>query len=98
MLHEVISRRWYYITKILRPDEHLLAVGRLHWIIYKNAALAILLSIFSLHLARTYQHTNQILASFMAIVCVFLAAASAGLAIGALILLRFSIPSPVPRT
>jgi uncharacterized membrane protein YdbT with pleckstrin-like domain len=72
-----------YITKILRPDEHLLAVGRLHWIIYKNAALALLLSIFSLHLARTYQHTNQILASFMAMVCVFLAVASVGLAIGA---------------
>jgi len=72
-----------YVTKILRPDEHLLAVGRLHWIIYRNAALTLLLSIFSLHLARTYQYTNQILASFMAIVCVVLAVASAILAIGA---------------
>src|SRR5579864_6573594 len=26
-----------YVTKILRPDEHLLVIGRLHWIIYKDA-------------------------------------------------------------
>jgi uncharacterized membrane protein YdbT with pleckstrin-like domain len=70
-----------YVTKILRPDEHLLAVGRLHWIIYKDAALAVLLSIFALHLARSYQHTNQTLAAAMGIVCVVLLVASAILAI-----------------
>jgi uncharacterized membrane protein YdbT with pleckstrin-like domain len=70
-----------YVTKILRSDEHLLAVGRLHWIIYKGATLALLLSILSLHLARTYQYTNQTLAGLMGIVCVVLLVASAVFAI-----------------
>jgi uncharacterized membrane protein YdbT with pleckstrin-like domain len=70
-----------YVTKILRPDEHLLVVGRLHWIIYKNAVLAVLVSIFTLHLARTYQDTNQTLAALMAVVCVVLLVAGAVIAI-----------------
>jgi hypothetical protein len=73
-------REMSYVTKILRPDEHLLAVGRLHWIIYKDAALALLLCFFSLHLSRTYQYTNETLASLMTIVCVVLLLASAVLA------------------
>jgi hypothetical protein len=74
-------REMSYVTKILRPDEHLLAVGRLHWIIYKDAALALLLCFFSLHLSRTYQYTNETLASFMTVVCVVLLLASAVLAV-----------------
>jgi len=33
-----------YLAKILQPGEDLLAVGRLHWIIYKDAAIALALS------------------------------------------------------
>jgi hypothetical protein len=33
-----------YLTKILQPGERVLATGRLHWIIYKDAAIACVLS------------------------------------------------------
>jgi hypothetical protein len=34
-----------YVSSILQPGEHVLSVGRLHWIIYMDAVMAFLLSI-----------------------------------------------------
>jgi uncharacterized membrane protein YdbT with pleckstrin-like domain len=33
-----------YLTRILQPDEYILAIGRLHWIVYKDAAFALVLA------------------------------------------------------
>jgi len=40
-----------YVQKILQPGEHLAAVGRLHWIIYKDAVIALVLSLVLLWIA-----------------------------------------------
>jgi uncharacterized membrane protein YdbT with pleckstrin-like domain len=34
-----------YVTKVLQPGERVLMLGRLHWIIYKNAMLAFILGL-----------------------------------------------------
>ena len=34
-----------YITKVLRPDEKLLATGKLHWIIYRLAIISMLVAV-----------------------------------------------------
>ena len=35
-----------YITKVLRPDEKLLATGKLHWIVYRFAIISMLVAVF----------------------------------------------------
>jgi uncharacterized membrane protein YdbT with pleckstrin-like domain len=68
-----------YVTKTLRPGEDLLFVGRLHWIIYKDAAAALLLSIICLQFARTHEAMGP----SMSVASIGLLIASAGLAIKA---------------
>ena len=34
-----------YITKVLRPDEKLLATGKLHWIVYRLAIISMLVAV-----------------------------------------------------
>jgi uncharacterized membrane protein YdbT with pleckstrin-like domain len=34
-----------YITKVLRPDEKLLAIGKLHWIVYRLAIVSMLVAV-----------------------------------------------------
>jgi uncharacterized membrane protein YdbT with pleckstrin-like domain len=36
-----------YVTKILQPGERVLGLGRLHWIIYKDAAFAVVLALLA---------------------------------------------------
>lgn len=40
-----------YLGKILQPGEQVLAIGRLHWIIFKDAAIALALSCVALWIA-----------------------------------------------
>ena len=34
-----------YITKVLRPDEKLLATGKLHWIVYRLAIISMFVAV-----------------------------------------------------
>src|SRR4029078_3087343 len=34
-----------YISKVLRPDEKLLATGKLHWIVYRLAIISMLVAV-----------------------------------------------------
>jgi uncharacterized membrane protein YdbT with pleckstrin-like domain len=49
-----------YVTSILRPDERVLAIGRMHWIIYKEAAIILLLAIVCFMIANDYQRSGQV--------------------------------------
>jgi hypothetical protein len=40
-----IARKTGYVSRILQPGEHILSVGRLHWIIYMEGVIAFILSI-----------------------------------------------------
>jgi Bacterial PH domain len=44
-----------YVSGIRQPGERVLAVGRLHWIIYKDAAIAALLALVSFWFAHRYR-------------------------------------------
>jgi uncharacterized membrane protein YdbT with pleckstrin-like domain len=71
-----------YVSSIVQPGENILATGRLHWIIYKDAAVCVLLSIILFLVASNpnYSENTAVLASGAAF---FLLAAAILLAIKA---------------
>lgn len=48
-----------YVSKILQPGERVLMTGRLHWIIYKNAAIAFILALVALWFAYRFQQNLE---------------------------------------
>lgn len=71
-----------YVTSILRPHEHVLALGRMHWIIYKDAAISLLLSIVCISISYVFQNSNE-RADSIAIVGLFFLVAAPFLAVRA---------------
>jgi uncharacterized membrane protein YdbT with pleckstrin-like domain len=41
----LVGKSMGYITKVLRPDEKLLATGKLHWIVYRLAIISMLVAV-----------------------------------------------------
>ncbi len=73
-----------YYTRVLQPDERVLNVGRLHWIIFLRAALILLLAVVIL-LASFWLQDAQDQGYAQMVACVV---ALLGLAIGAVIAIR----------
>jgi uncharacterized membrane protein YdbT with pleckstrin-like domain len=65
-----------YVTSILRPDERVLAIGRMHWIIYKEAAIVLLLAIVCFVIANDYQRSHRQVAPLVELAGLFFLAAA----------------------
>lgn len=65
-----------YYTKVLQPDEQVKYVGKLHWIIYKNAILfgilTVAVAIFSLKLDENQRTFAHIAAAIFAVLTILL--------------------------
>ncbi len=71
-----------YVAGILQPGERVLAVGRLHWMIYEDAVIALIVSICFFWLALHYRQSFQAMMA-MTVVGLFLLGAAACLAVAA---------------
>jgi uncharacterized membrane protein YdbT with pleckstrin-like domain len=72
-----------YLDKVLQPGEKVLKLGKLHWIIYKDAALGFILSLVSFWVAGTSYRLPEGAGMAMAGAGAILLLASIGIAIAA---------------
>jgi len=72
-----------YVSGILQPGERVLAHGRLHWIIYKDAGIALILAAILLWIAIDVQRTSKDVAGMIDVGALFLFVTGVCFAIGA---------------